>query len=282
MESKYLHTNGIRLHYLDYAGEGPALILMHGLTANAYCFEGLIAAGLSPAMRVISVDLRGRGLSDHPDTGYAMSDHAKDTIGLLDHLGIDRAIVGGHSFGGLLSLYLAAHFPQRVDRMILIDAAAQMHPNTHAMLAPALGRLGLTFNSFTAYLDRAKAAPFLDFWDPVMERYYRADVRDNPDGTVTQRSQLAPMVEAITMALEEPWLDYIGGMPHPAILLNAAGIYTLDAPLLPKENAMATVALMQQCTYLEVSGNHQTMLYGAGAAEITQAILSFLLALDDR
>jgi pimeloyl-ACP methyl ester carboxylesterase len=59
-------TNGIHLHYLDYPGDGPTLILMHGLTANAHSFAGLIRAGLSPQLPVLAVDLRGRGLSDCP------------------------------------------------------------------------------------------------------------------------------------------------------------------------------------------------------------------------
>jgi pimeloyl-ACP methyl ester carboxylesterase len=63
MMGSYLHSNGIRLHYLDYPGDGPTLILMHGLTANAHSFEGLIRAGVCPRVRVLSVGRRGRGVS---------------------------------------------------------------------------------------------------------------------------------------------------------------------------------------------------------------------------
>jgi pimeloyl-ACP methyl ester carboxylesterase len=55
MMDRYIDTNGIRLHYLDYPGDGPILILMHGLTANAHAFEGLIRAGLSPQLRVLGM-----------------------------------------------------------------------------------------------------------------------------------------------------------------------------------------------------------------------------------
>jgi pimeloyl-ACP methyl ester carboxylesterase len=274
--SKFVETNGIRIHYLEYEGGEPAIVLMHGLTANAQAFDGLIRAGLSPKYHVISVDLRGRGLSDKPDIGYGMAEHAADILGLLDTLGIQKAVIGGHSFGALLTFYLASHFPDRIEKMLLLDAAAQMHPNTQAMLGSAMSRIGQNFPSFEAYLNLVKQAPYLDYWEDTMLSYYRADVIENEDGTVTQRSNPAHIVEAVTKVLAEPWLEYMQNVTQPAILLNATGIYNLNAPLLPKENALATVAMMKNCTYQEVWGNHQTMLYGQGAKEITDAIIKFL------
>jgi pimeloyl-ACP methyl ester carboxylesterase len=273
---KFIQTNGIKLHYLDGVGSEPTLILMPGLTANAHAFDGLIQAGLSPRYRVLSIDLRGRGLSDKPETGYGMADHAQDILGLLDQLGIQKAILGGHSFGALLTFYLASHFPERVEKMVLLDAAAQMHPNTREMLASAMSRLGQTFPSFANYLDLVKKAPYLAYWEDTMLSYYEADVLENPDGTVTQRSNPLHIIEAVTNVLSEPWLEYMQNVNQPAILLNATGEYNLGAPLLPKENALATVALMKNCTYQEVWGNHQTMLYGQGAKDIVQAITHFL------
>jgi pimeloyl-ACP methyl ester carboxylesterase len=95
MSEHFVETNGIRLHYIEYKGDGPTIILMHGLTANANAFDGLIAAGLSPAFNVISIDLRGRGQSDKPVDDYTMAAHAKDIIGFLDALGIKMAVIGG-------------------------------------------------------------------------------------------------------------------------------------------------------------------------------------------
>lgn len=275
---KFIQTNGIQLHYLDFEANNntKTLILMHGLTANAHAFDGLIAAGLSPKYRVISIDLRGRGKSDKPETGYGMAEHAQDILGILDQLGIEKAIIGGHSFGALITFYLAAHFPERVDKMILLDAAAQMHPNTREMLGSAMSRIGQTFPSFEAYLEMVKQAPYLNYWEDTMLSYYQADVLENEDKTVTQRSNPLHIVEAVTKVLGEPWLDYMQNVAQPALLCNATGIYSLGAALLPKENALATVNLMKNCTYQEVWGNHQTMLYGQGAKEITEAIIRFL------
>jgi pimeloyl-ACP methyl ester carboxylesterase len=274
--SNFVDTNGISLHYLEFNGTGPTIILTHGLTANAHAFDGLIREGLAPAFHVLSIDLRGRGKSEQPLTGYSMKNHADDVLGLMDALNISSAIFGGHSFGALLSLYLAANHPERVEKLILIDAAARMHSNTKEMLVPALSRLGQKFSSFDNYIEKVKAAPYLSFWDQQMESYYKADVKDNHDGTVTPVPQLTNMMEAVNGGLEYPWPEYIQNIKQPALLINGPDVYTLDAALLPEENAMETVNMMQDCLYVKVPGNHQTMLYGKGAKEIVEAIRYFL------
>jgi pimeloyl-ACP methyl ester carboxylesterase len=277
MKNHLIKTNTIQLHYLEFEGHQPTLIFMHGLTANAHAVDGLIAAGLSPAFQVLSVDLRGRGESEAPVSGYSMQEHAADMMGLMDALTIDKAILAGHSFGGFLALYLAKYFPERVDKLILIDAAAHMHPNTKAMLGPALGRLDQTFSSFNAYLEKVKAAPYLTFWDEQMLSYYQADVKTHADGTVRCIPQQAHMMEAVlTGSLAEPWLDYVQTVEHSTLLINAPGVYTMDAALLPEENARETVAFMKNCRYAKVPGNHQTLLYGEGAKEIVSIIKHFL------
>jgi len=97
-------------------------------------------------------------------------------------------------------------------------------------------------------------------------------------GQVSPRSKPEDIQAAVEGALGEPWLDYIKGVSHEAILINATGAYGDDsAPaLLPKELALETVEMMQNCQYLEVAGNHQTMLYGKGAQQINAALLSFI------
>ncbi len=273
--SHFIKTNNIKIHYLEYKGDGPTIILMHGLTANAHAFDGLIAAGLNTFCNVISIDLRGRGESDQPE-GYSMEAHAKDVVGFMDKMNFGKVIIGGHSFGALLSLYLATHHSERVEKLLILDAGAKMHENTKEMLAPSLSRLGQVYPSFQFYLDKVKAAPYLDFWEKEMENYYRADVKVHDDKTVSCIPQLERMVSAVNGVLSEPWKQYLENIPQKSLLINAPGIYTMGAALLPKENALDTVNMMKNCSYVEVPGNHQTMLYGEGAKQIVQAIKEFL------
>jgi len=124
---RFAQVNKIQLHYLDHPGGEPALILMPGLTANAHCFDGLVQAGLSPRFQVLALDLRGRGLSDKPATGYSMADHAADVVGLLDALGSDGwCLAAIHRC--LPDILHGCPLFGAHRQLVLMDAAASLHP----------------------------------------------------------------------------------------------------------------------------------------------------------
>ena len=272
----YVQVNNINLHYLEYEDNGMPMLLMHGLTANAYAFGGLVAAGLGRHHHLYSVDLRGRGLSDHPAFQYSMEDHADDIIGLLDHLQIERVTLCGHSFGGLLSCYLAANFPDRVDKLIILDAAARMNPNAGEMLAYRITTLDKIYLSWDEYIADVKAAPYNTFWDDAMESYYKADVMDVAGGGITPRSNLMNIIEAATGLASVPWPELMETIQAETLLINAPDNYNLGEPLLPDHLAKDTVAMLPHGHYVCVDGNHQTMLYGDGATQIVKAVDKFL------
>ncbi len=278
MTDHFIKTNNIDLHYVEHNPNGaPTLTLLHGLTANAHAFDGLVAHGLTRHFRLITPDLRGRGLSSKPAFRYTLEDHARDILGLLDQLSIEKALLGGHSYGGLLSVYIAANYPDRVEKLIILDAAAEMNPNAPAMLGPTLSRLDKTFPSYATYLEEMKAAPQNTFWDKNMESYYKADAHVRENGTVNPYPNLANIVEVATGVAQQPWLQTFAEVTQPALLINAVDNYTMGEPLLPDFKARETAALMADCQYVDVEGNHQTMLYGEHAAHIVKAIDRFLL-----
>ncbi len=272
----FIKVNNINLHYIEYPSDGPVILIMHGLTANAHAFDGLVAAGLGGTFRVISPDLRGRGLSDHPAFRYSIEDHAKDIIGLLQHLKLKKVILAGHSFGGLLAFYISVAYPEYVEKMVIIDAAAEMNPNAPQMLSFAMGRFNITYPSFEDYLESVKKAPYNTFWDPEMLSYYQADVRTNPDGTVRPLNNLTDILEISYAVFNMSWPYYVQRVVQPTILLNAVDDYTMGMPLLPDEKAKQSVAMMKNAKYVPVWGNHQTMIYGRGAKQIVAAIKAFL------
>jgi pimeloyl-ACP methyl ester carboxylesterase len=276
---KFVRVNNIQLHYLDHPGGDPPLVLMPGLTANACSFDGLIKAGLSPALRVLALDLRGRGLSQKPDSGYSMADHAADVLGLLDELELREVMLGGHSFGGLLSIYMAARYPARVSKLVIIDAAGSMHPQVRDLIKPSVDRLGKVLPLWEAYLEAIKQMPFYQgWWDPTIESYYRADVEIRSDGTVKPHSSPEAIIEAVDKALAEDWTQLLSAVKQPVLLLNAPGSFGPPGtpPVLPREQAMDTVNMLFEGRYVEIPGNHMTMLYGEGAQRIVEAILAFV------
>lgn len=276
MKNHFINTNNINLHYLEFPNPNkPKLLMLHGITANAHAFDGLINAGLGKNFHLYSPDLRGRGQSDKPAFGYSMEEHALDIIGLLDHLKIEKAFLCGHSFGGLLSVYLATHFPERVAAIVLLDAAQEMNPNAARMLIPTFSRLGVLYPSFEIYLRMMKKSPQNTFWDEAMESYYRADVYIDKMG-ITQTNSNISNITAMAVGLTSlPWESMFEHVHQPTILMHALGVYTLEEPLLPLRQAKKAVKLIEDCDYINIEGNHQTMLYGNGAKQVVEGICDF-------
>ena len=281
MSDRYVTTNGIRLHYLDHSGPGPVLVLAPGLTANAHSFDGLVRAGLSDVARVIALDLRGRGESDAPPSGYTMEDHARDVLGLLDALGLERIVMGGHSFGGLLTYWLAANYPERIDRCVVLDAPVVVDSAVVDQIAPALARLGRVYTDWEEYAAHVQALPYFDEggWDTDVERYFRADVRFAPDGTVQARPEPEHMREAIEGTVGVDWPRVVERVAQPVLLLRApASFGPLGAPpILSREAAETTATAMADCRLVDGIGNHFTFLFGRGAGVLTDAVASFLV-----
>lgn len=283
--SNVLRVGDLDLFYLDGPGGDPPLLLLHGLSSNAHCFGALFAAGLTPTFRCIAPDLRGRARSGKPDAGYMMADHAKDVLGLLDHLGLDRVVIAGHSFGGYLGIYLAANFPNRVAKLVVIDAAIHNSPRVGELLKPSLSRLGRVVPSAQQYMDELRSAPYLNgVWDEHVEQYFRAELQENPDGTAQSRTSLSAIAQSIGNMGHEPWLHWVQHVQCPVLLLNALEPYgPPDAPPLMEETwARATARAFPNGTYAAVPGNHMTMVFGNAAPEIVREISSFVLGQSGR
>ncbi len=276
---RWVAANGIRLRYLDWPGGAPPIVLLHGLSANANSFAGVAAAGLAPRFRVIAPDLRGRGRSDAPPQGYRMADHAADVLGLLDTLGLQRVVLGGHSFGAYLAIYLAATAPDRVDRVVLLDAAMRMNPQVRELIKPSLDRLSVTYPSATAYLDEMRRAPHVDHaWDWALEGYFRAEIVEGPDGSARSATSASAIAQALEGVVSEPWPALVPSVTQPAVVVNAPGAYGPPGTpaLVPEANARETADALPDGQYVGVPGNHLTMLFGANAAHVARAIAEFV------
>lgn len=114
-------VNGTRLHYRQ-AGQGPHLVMVHGLAANLAFWYLKAVPALARDYRVTVYDLRGHGNSDMPENGYTPENMAADLGALLDHLGVEQADLVGHSYGGAVALEFAARHPGRVRSLTLADA----------------------------------------------------------------------------------------------------------------------------------------------------------------
>jgi 3-oxoadipate enol-lactonase len=119
----FADVNGQRIRFDDSGGDGPPVILSHGFLMDREMFAAQVDA-LAPEFRVITWDERGFGETEFDGRPFSYWDSAHDCLGLLDHLGIDRAVVGGMSQGGFLSLRAALLAPERVRALVLMDTQA--------------------------------------------------------------------------------------------------------------------------------------------------------------
>ncbi len=182
----YYSSDGLRLYARDYlCSDGgttaKTVLCMHGLTRNSADFAGL-AEHLSERYRVISVDNRGRGLSEYDSNSanYAPATYVRDMFTLLADLDVDRVILCGTSMGGLMAFVMAAMQPERIRGMIIND------------IGPEVAQAGL--DRIKAYVGKSKpvsdwqeaiaqaketnAVAFPDFSDREWEDFTRGIYRD--------------------------------------------------------------------------------------------------------
>lgn len=124
---RFTTSDGVTLHYEDQ-GDGPPILCLPGLTRNSRDFTYLLPH-LSD-FRVIRLDYRGRGQSEHPDDfmSYNILREGADAIELLDHLGLDRVTLIGTSRGGLIAMALSVTNPDRLSGVVLNDIGPEVTP----------------------------------------------------------------------------------------------------------------------------------------------------------
>ncbi len=117
-----IETNGIHFHYVEQ-GNGSPVLLLHGFPELWYSWRHQIPALAAAEFRAIAPDLRGYGESDKPSEieAYDIQHLVADLVGLLDALGIERAVIAGHDWGGIIVWQFALMHPDRVERVISLN-----------------------------------------------------------------------------------------------------------------------------------------------------------------
>jgi len=264
-------------------GEGAqAVIGIHGVTASSLSLAPL-ARHLDGSRRLLAPDLRGRGASGRLPGPFGMEAHARDCAEVIDALGSGPAVVVGESMGGYVAVVLAARFPERVERLVLVDGGLPpplppgLDPGAvlEAVLGPALARLGAVFGSEAEYLDFWRAHPsFSEGLSDDIEAYLLYDLEPVAGGFRSRVSEAA-VREDSAQTLQDPELitDSLRSLRCPITLIRAErGLLNQPEPLLP----VAVVdqwrsALPQLVDGVVPDTNHYTLMFGArGAAEIAR------------
>ena len=181
----YLRVNGARLHYLDWGGRGPLLLLIHGWGSNAHVFDDL-APRLTGTYHVVALTLRGFGESDTVPGNYTLARYADDVRATLDSLHAKQSVFAAHSFGGWVLTDLARRYASRVSEAVYLDAAFDMHVSDSIVARRPLKRPPLLNPRTREDVTRWLAADFFGMWTPALEAEYRA----RPDDEEARAAQL--------------------------------------------------------------------------------------------
>jgi pimeloyl-ACP methyl ester carboxylesterase len=171
--------NGIDLYH-EVHGTGRPLVVLHGGVMNAETCFGAMIPRLAETHQVIPVDLQGHGHTADTDRPVTLANFAADVVGLLDHLGIDRADLFGFSLGSLVSIEMAVTYPARVGRLVLASGHIRADGYHPEILDPAqTSPLLPTAEDFEAMRlayeavapDPAHFFPFLQRMQPVVSAF---------------------------------------------------------------------------------------------------------------
>ena len=175
-QSKTVMIDGINLHYLR-GGSGPPLVLVHGLGSSAAVEFYYNLEPLAAHHRVFAIDLPGFGRSDKPVLEYTIDLFVRAVSDLMDCEGIERAAVMGVSMGGRVALGLALDSPQKVERLVLVDALGVGAPRRvlaySILLTRGLGEL--TLRGTARALRQMNPAVIRRFWGWYLKRPNRVD-----------------------------------------------------------------------------------------------------------
>jgi esterase len=133
MKRHDLRHNGLRLSYLDSGNEGRALVALHAHIMESTTFIPL-AEALPPGWRIIALDQRGHGYSDHAPS-YTRDDYISDLESLFEHLHLTEAVLLGNSLGGVNAYQFAARHPDKVRALIIEDIGTEIADNLNFVLA---------------------------------------------------------------------------------------------------------------------------------------------------
>jgi pimeloyl-ACP methyl ester carboxylesterase len=192
-KSDFVNSNGIRLHYLDWGGKGPALIFLTGMGASAYIFDKF-APRFTDKFHVLALTRRGHGDSDYPETGYDADTLTEDIRQFMDYLNIEKAILAGHSLAGVELTHFAATYPARLEKLIYLEALDDRRglPAIHRqnpLRNVEIKREESIPHTFEEYIAATKkAAPSIaeiwsDLWDVEMSH----EVKVNEAGVFVER-----------------------------------------------------------------------------------------------
>ena len=224
--SQFVAIEGMQVHLRD---EGPRddpqpIVLLHGTSASLHTWDGWVAA-LKGRHRVIRMDMPGFGLTGPtPDGQYTLPTYTRFVVAVMDRLGVKQAVIAGNSFGGNIAWKTAVDYPDRVSKLVLVDASGYAYqpksiplafqlaqiPALRPFMHKLLPRRMIEASVRNVYGDPSKVGPEL------IDRYYELTLRAGNRDALVQRflQSKSGEFEAQIKTITKPTLIIWGGQDH--------------------------------------------------------------------
>jgi len=241
--SDFVSVNGIKLHYLDWGGEGDVLLFLAGMGCNAYIFDGF-SPRFTDKFKVLALTRRGHGESDHPETGYDVDTLTEEVRQFMDILGIEKVILAGHSMASIELSHLSALYPERVLKLIFLDAAYDRSSAASKNMRekspwrniqpPGLDVDYYTEKDYFAAMKRAYPSLAV-IWNDAMENSSLHEIIKTPEGKIADR-----MSDAISKAITDTLTSYVPEdskimAPTLSFFAMSKGVYSISDDWMTEE-----------------------------------------------
>lgn len=261
------------------------IVLVHGITANALAWAGLVDE-IAGRADLYAFDLRGRAGSRDIAGPWGIDQDAKDVVSVLDALGIQGALLAGHSLGAFVASRAAAGFSDRFTRLVAVDGGlgfplppgADPDAILEAVVGPAVKKLSMTFRDEDAYLDFHRVHPaFVGNWSPQMTAYLTRDSLRQADGTVVSSCiEAAIRADGKQVLLDEKVRTAINGLSCPVDFVYAARGLLNEDQALYDENRLDLGGLDRdrvRVTFVPDTNHYTVIGPGAGARAVAEVLL---------
>ena len=212
----------LRMRYLDWGGDGPPVVALHGLASSSHWYDIVIPL-LRGHYRIIVPDQRGHGQTTQATTGYDWSTLSGDVARLMDHVGMDKAAVLGHSWGGNVATNMAALYPDRVNRVVMIDGGflgGQNSRDTNWEEFSQRVRPRDVSGKREEFLDRLRVQ-LADCWSDDLERIVQTMVYEDAEGQIRDILHPDNHAQVIRAMWDQPPSTVLPQITCPAMIVAA-------------------------------------------------------------
>jgi esterase len=218
----YVALNGVRLHVLDWGGQGrTALLLLHGFTGHAHAWDTLSIA-LQPHFHVYALDQRGHGDSDPADT-YGAVAAFDDISGVVDQLGLASLVLIGLSMGGRNALYFTAKRPDLVQKLVVLDIGPEISRRAaEATPGPPEPDTWESIEQAARHLYGANPYPGIHYYRWVVSH----SLRSRPDGALVWAWH--PSIKERRTQGDIDWWAVLRAITPPTLVLRGEESRVLD------------------------------------------------------